>query len=757
MDEDGASRSGSGSSAEKNPWDTTSEVIMDKDLQWLKWAEHRFQEIAGGKDSEVDLQKFRKGLQLKNAFFCTRFFNLFDKDNSGSLTLDELMKALFLLTKGSIDEKLRFIFNVYDVDGSGEIDQDELKTIVRQGMEESSIHLSEDKLDHLTTILFESADTNGDGDISFDEFKAALEGYPDVMKNLTISAVAWLKTPSSKTKPMTPEEIWKARCNAAYLYALNNPKWIFFMASYIILNLYLFIGAGYKYYAMGANIFVIIARGCGMCLNFNSAFVVALMLRKTLSILRNTKADYVIPFDKSVDVHKLAGYCIVVYSLVHSIAHCCNGMNAPDVVDETTSYKAWQLRMPGIATITGFVLDLYLAVLFLGSLEWVRRSGHFQIFYMSHLVCYMWYLFLLLIHGPRFWKFFLVPGGLYLFEKISDSEWVMSKRFGDMLVKRVVLLPSKVTHLVINRPLKFDIQAGDYVFLNIPKIAPYEWHPFTISSPPENTDDFSIHVRTVGNWTGRLYEYFDQLLEERKKLALTDSSTDGAVSKVTNGEIGKREPGRVLLFDLDSKDPIQVKVQGPYGTPSTSIFQAQHAVLIGAGIGVTPFASIVQSIVARYKSCQHTCPKCEYNWSGDIPETVMSVRKVDFVWINRSPNAFEWFVTMLSNLEDDQDDNAERFLDIHLYMTAMSATGDVKSFGLQMALDAVHEREQRDALTGLKTKLKPGKPDWSKLFTKIKGEKKGRVDVFFCGPPVLGRIVRGHCDRFQFGFHSEVF
>ncbi len=73
---------------------------------------------------------------------------------------------------------------------------------------------------------------------------------------------------------------------------------------------------------------------------------------------------------------------------------------------------------------------------------------------------------------------------------------------------------------------------------------------------------------------------------------------------------------------------------------------------------------------------------------------------------------------MLSNLEDDQDENAERFLDIHLYMTAMSATGDVKSFGLQMALDAVHEREQRDALTGLKTKLKPGKPDWNKVRTK---------------------------------------
>ena len=44
---------------------------------------------------------------------------------------------------------------------------------------------------------------------------------------------------------------------------------------------------------------------------------------------------------------------------------------------------------------------------------------------------------------------------------------------------------------------------------------------------------------------------------------------------------------------------MQVFIDGPYGTPSTHIFQAEHAVLIGAGIGVTPFASILQSIMMR--------------------------------------------------------------------------------------------------------------------------------------------------------------
>jgi NADPH oxidase 5 len=45
---------------------------------------------------------------------------------------------------------------------------------------------------------------------------------------------------------------------------------------------------------------------------------------------------------------------------------------------------------------------------------------------------------------------------------------------------------------------------------------------------------------------------------------------------------------------------LQIFIDGPYGAPSSHIFRAQHAVLVGTGIGVTPFASILQSIMHRY-------------------------------------------------------------------------------------------------------------------------------------------------------------
>ena len=69
-------------------------------------------------------------------------------------------------------------------------------------------------------------------------------------------------------------------------------------------------------------------------------------------------------------------------------------------------------------------------------------------------------------------------------------------------------------------------------------------------------------------------------------------------------------------------------MDGPYGAPSSYIFQAQHAVLIATGIGVTPFASILQSIMHRYWKARHACPKCKFSWASEIPPTVMHLRKV---------------------------------------------------------------------------------------------------------------------------------
>lgn len=115
---------------------------------------------------------------------------------------------------------------------------------------------------------------------------------------------------------------------------------------------------------------------------------------------------------------------------------------------------------------------------------------HCKIFYWSHLL-YIPFWILMIFHGPNFWKWFVGPGVIYLVERIRRLIWLRSQR-GKTYISSGLLLPSKVTHLVIKRPPHFHFHPGDYVFVNVPVIAGYEWHPFTISSAPEQEGELFI-------------------------------------------------------------------------------------------------------------------------------------------------------------------------------------------------------------------------------------------------------------------------
>ena len=80
---------------------------------------------------------------------------------------------------------------------------------------------------------------------------------------------------------------------------------------------------------------------------------------------------------------------------------------------------------------------------------------------------------------------------------------------------------------------------------------------------------------------------------------------------------------------------MEIFIDGPYGAPSSAIFNGvDHAVLVATGIGVTPFASILQSIMHKYWESKKQCPNCSHAWSEGINQRI-TMKKVDFVWINR--------------------------------------------------------------------------------------------------------------------------
>ena len=155
-----------------------------------------------------------------------------------------------------------------------------------------------------------------------------------------------------------------------------------------------------------------------------------------------------------------------------------------------------------------------------------------------------------------------------------------------------------------------------------------------------------------------------------------------------------------------TRPPLNIYIDGPFGAPSSAVFNnCSHAVLVATGIGVTPFASILQSIMFRYWQARRQCPNCAHTWSEGLHSTSdFSLKKVDFIWINKEQKSFEWFLQLLAQLEIEQaefmrqhipqsgNEKAKNFLDIHLYITGFSPTKNPQAVALKLALDLMHKK-----------------------------------------------------------------
>ncbi|MBM4357050.1 MAG: ferric reductase, partial [Deltaproteobacteria bacterium] len=182
--------------------------------------------------------------------------------------------------------------------------------------------------------------------------------------------------------------------------------------------------------------------------------------------------------------------------------------------------------------------------------------------------------------------------------------------------------------------------------------------------------------------------------------------------------------------------PLRCHVDGPYGTPSNHIFESRRVVLVGAGIGVTPFASILESILMRAQTGSPT-----------------PLERVLFVWLNRDAYSFEWFGSLLARLEHEDRKN---LLDLRVFMTGGRA--DITSGALELARSLLTARGHGDIVTGLRAKTTFGSPDWDALLGSIAAEGgQVPVDLYFCGPPALGKVVRDACARHRVRFRMEHF
>ena len=66
-------------------------------------------------------------------------------------------------------------------------------------------------------------------------------------------------------------------------------------------------------------------------------------------------------------------------------------------------------------------------------------------------------------------------------------------------------------------------------------------------------------------------------------------------------------------------------------------------------------------------------------------------------------------------LEGNQDESFDKFLEMQMYMTAARGKNDMIGLGLQIAMEILYKKDHRDVLTGLKTRTQPGRPKWHEV------------------------------------------
>lgn len=101
-------------------------------------------------------------------------FNTLDQDNSGIVSFEEFVQGLSVLSRGSLEEKLRWTFSLYDINGDGFITREEMTDIVTaiyelMGRLPDTLP-DEDRIKSKVEGLFNKMDVNRDGVVTLDEF-----------------------------------------------------------------------------------------------------------------------------------------------------------------------------------------------------------------------------------------------------------------------------------------------------------------------------------------------------------------------------------------------------------------------------------------------------------------------------------------------------------------------------------------------------------------------------------------------------------
>ncbi len=600
-------------------------------------------------ECELTREEFADAMSLKkDSLFIEQMFQLIDQDGNGFISFREFLDMIVIFAKGSPEDKIKLMFDMYDVDRSGELDKDEFKKMLRAMMELVNASVSPDQMDQLINQMFESAGFQNKQSLTLEDFNVLLRDHkeelssarlavtgfdvPDVEieKKAPAEGAAGEAVPSryrsretatararrtiiraygrtSKGDPRTKEQEIQGgeagpafdipvqkrsltqsglgRRIAVFLRWMENYRLhIFYLVLFELVTIGIFVERGY-YYAVErehtglrriAGHGVTITRGAASGMMWAYSVLLLTMARNFITFLRETIFNYYIPFDSYISFHKIVALNGLFFTVMHCIGHGFNfyHISTQTANDLTCIFREVYHRthtLPKFSywlflTMTGFAaffVTLITVIIFVFATQYARRYT-FQAFWYTHHLYVIFYI-LTFLHGsgrlvqdPLFGNFFLGPGIVYAIDLLIS----VSRRKHEVAVVRADILPSQVIGIYFKRPISFDYKAGQWLKVASAAQNPGEFHSFTISSAPHE-EYLSLHIRAVGPWTFNFREHYNPV-------------------------------------NLRGQPFPKLFIDGPFGEGHQDWFRYEVAILVGGGIGVTPFASILKELVHRF-------------------------------------------------------------------------------------------------------------------------------------------------------------
>ncbi|XP_057577991.1 dual oxidase 2 [Hippopotamus amphibius kiboko] len=741
---------------------------------------------------ELSRAEFAEALGLKpQDMFVESMFSLADKDGNGYLSFREFLDVLVVFMKGSPEDKSHLMFTMYDLDGNGFLSKDEFFTMMRSFIEIANNCLSKAQLAEVVESMFRESGFQDKQELTWEDFHFMLRdhdnelrrtqlcvrggggGVGDIFKPNISSRVSFITRTSGECShpqgvglpaseapelggpglkkrfgkkavvppPRLYTEALKEKIQRGFLaqklqqykrFVENYRRHIVCVAIFSAICAGLFAERAY-YYAFASpssgiaettRVGIILSRGTAASVSFMFSYILLTMCRNLITFLRETFLNRYVPFDAAVDFHRWIAMAAVVLAILHSAGHVVNvyifavsplsllACIFPSVFVNDGSklpQKFYWWFFQTVPGMTGVLLLLVLAIMYVFASHHFRRRS-FRGFWLTHHLYILLYV-LLIIHGsfaliqlPRFHIYFLVPALIYAGDKLVS----LSRKKVEISVVKAELLPSGVTHLEFQRPQGFEYKSGQWVRIACLALGTNEYHPFTLTSAPHE-DTLSLHIRAAGPWTTRLREIYSP-------------PTGNGCAKYPK-----------LYLD------------GPFGEGHQEWHKFEVSVLVGGGIGVTPFASILKDLV--FKSSLGSQMLC---------------KKIYFIWVTRTQRQFEWLADIIREVEENDHQD---LVSVHIYITQLAEKFDLRTTMLYICERHFQKVLNRSLFTGLRSITHFGRPPFEPFFNSLQEvhPKVRKIGVFSCGPPGMTKNVEKACqlinrkDQAHFVHHYENF